>query len=683
MKLPRLPRVPRLDLHLLLLLALAPFPVLLPRADGAQISPTPTAPAPARLAFQTGRNDYTIQVGGLQRTYIVHVPARYNPATAAPLVVMLHGTGQNSDDMYTGSGWVQKAAAEGIIAVFPTSLVYDLIDEGNRLRTAKWNMASLYELMANPAEVPADDELYLKAVLSEAVATWNIDRRRIFAHGFSNGSQFVSSRLMMTMPDIFSAFAFSGTAINTGGTTPVSSNVSCYAMVGTLDDRVLSAAGIPGPLPMGATALMAPNLFGLIIPQNILTPLALDTVYDEVPGEPASLTTLVWDNRTVPSNSNEFRFRVVDGLTHRIPDNAPDVFWNFFLSHTGAAKALSGPPVISTHPITQTVTAGEPLTLITTVGSATSPTFQWHFNGTPLPGATGSRYTIPSLTNAHAGSYTVTVTNSAGSVTSEAGVISVLSSARLSNISVRTRLTASLPVIVGFVREGAIEPTLLRAAGPTLAQFGVASPNADPRIELYRGTTRISENNDWSSNLANNFADVGAFAFPAGSKDAALERLLTGPCTLHTLSSTSGLVVVEGYDSGVNSTARLTNISARSQVGTGENILIAGFNLAGSGTLRLLVRAVGPTLSTFGVAAPLADPRLEIFSSGGTKLGEADNWEASLANTFSSVGAFALPAGSKDAATVITLNAGTGYTVQVSGVNGGTGEALVEVYALR
>ena len=109
-------------------------------------------------------------------------------------------------------------------------------------------------------------------------------------------------------------------------------------------------------------------------------------------------------------------------------------------------------------------------------------------------------------------------------------------------------------------------------------------------------------------------------------------------------------------------------------------ILIAGFNIAGTGQKRLLIRAIGPQLTSFGVTGVLADPRLEIYS-GSTKIGENDNWTADLATTFSSVGAFALTANSRDAALVTVLEPGS-YTVQVSGVGGGTGEGLIEIYEL-
>ena len=138
--------------------------------------------------------------------------------------------------------------------------------------------------------------------------------------------------------------------------------------------------------------------------------------------------------------------------------------------------------------------------------------------------------------------------------------------------------------------------------------------------------------------------------------------------------------MVEAYDTAGGILPRLVNVSARNRVGTGDDILIAGFSVAGAGSKQLLIRAVGPTLATFGVPSPLADPALRVIDSRGVTVGANDNWAAALAATFVQVGAFPLAAASRDAALLLTLPAGGAYTIQVSGVNNGTGEALIEVY---
>src|SRR4051812_47677994 len=129
----------------------------------------------------------------------------------------------------------------------------------------------------------------------------------------------------------------------------------------------------------------------------------------------------------------------------------------------------------------------------------------------------------------------------------------------------------------------------------------------------------------------------------------------------------------------------VSNLSTRAQVGTGGDILIAGFNVGPGQNKTILIRATGPALSGFGVSGTLADPKLELYS-GSTKIAENDNWGTPVgtaaqvtANSFSTVGAFPLTAGSRDAALLATLAPGS-YTAQVSGVGGGTGVALIEVY---
>ena len=119
---------------------------------------------------------------------------------------------------------------------------------------------------------------------------------------------------------------------------------------------------------------------------------------------------------------------------------------------------------------------------------------------------------------------------------------------------------------------------------------------------------------------------------------------------------------------------------SRNRVGTGEDIMIAGFSVTGSGSKQVLIRAVGPTLATFGLTGVLADPILKVVDARGATVGTNDNWAATLTPTFTQVGAFPLTAGSRDAALLLTVPAGSTYTIQVSGVNNTTGEALVEVY---
>lgn len=345
------------------------------------------------------------------------------------------------------------------------------------------------------------------------------------------------------------------------------------------------------------------------------------------------------------------------------------------------AGGVSVAPTFDVQPLGQTVAPGGSITLTATAKGSPPPTYQWRKNGVAIVGATNATLALTNAQSIDSGDYTVVATNAGGAVTSNVATILVASidpNARLTNLSVRTAMAAGQMLIVGVVVDGGARDVLVRAAGPALAAFGLSAAMTDPQLELFNGSTSVFQNNDWPATLAPMFASVGAFAFAANSKDAAFVQTISGARSIQARGTGAGVVLVEAYDTGPTTAARLVNVSARNRVGTGDDILIAGFNISGAAGKQLLIRAVGPKLGAFGVTGFLADPKLEVYS-GTTKLVENDNWTPDLAATFTAVGAFSLDAGSRDAALRTTLQPGS-YTAQVSGVNGGTGEALIEIY---
>ncbi|MCX6952477.1 MAG: CotH kinase family protein [Verrucomicrobia bacterium] len=305
------------------------------------------------------------------------------------------------------------------------------------------------------------------------------------------------------------------------------------------------------------------------------------------------------------------------------------------------AKATPAPPapLIATQPNGQSVLFGNNATLTASATGAGFIWYQWMKDGTPVEGATKATLALNNASPSNVGSYTLVVANAGGSVTSAPARVAGVTGSALSNLSVRT-------------------------------------------TELFVGssTTATATNDDWPGSLAGTFASVGAFGFAAGSKDAALSQALTGSFTVRASGTGPGVILVEAYDTAGGTTPRLVNLSARNRVGTGDDILIAGFSIVGAGSKQVLIRAVGPTLGTFGVSGPLADPTLRVIDGKGVAIASNDNWAAALAATFVQVGAFPLTAASRDAALLVTLPAGGTYTIQVSGVSNGTGEALIEVY---
>ena len=321
----------------------------------------------------------------------------------------------------------------------------------------------------------------------------------------------------------------------------------------------------------------------------------------------------------------------------------------------------------------------------------------------PLSGATAVTSSGGDTTNfattTVAANYRVTLTALATYDTRGAGGLSgvgniataavgATGTARLVNISTRVSLggTAGTP-ISGFVLSGTgSKQMLLRAVGPTLANFSVSGALADPRLSLISGASTLGTNDNWLTADATTMSTVGAFALPSGSKDAALVTALSAGVYSAPVTATdsgNGVALLEVYDAATSSTLNLVNTSTRAYVGTGDSLLIPGFVVSGTGSLKLLVRAVGPTLTGYGVTDALTDPQLTLYS-GSTALGMNDNWSAAtnaaeITAAASTVGAFPLTSGSKDSAVFATLAAGT-YTAVVSGVGGATGTALVELY---
>jgi hypothetical protein len=124
---------------------------------------------------------------------------------------------------------------------------------------------------------------------------------------------------------------------------------------------------------------------------------------------------------------------------------------------------------------------------------------------------------------------------------------------------------------------------------------------------------------------------------------------------------------------------RLGNISTRLQVGTGDNVLIAGFQIAGSTAKQLVLRAIGPTLAQFGLSNPMQDPTLDLHDSSGIRIAFNDDWRD--ASNAQSIPQNLQPTNGFESALLVTLNPG-GYTAILRGFNNSIGLALVEVYEI-
>jgi uncharacterized protein DUF4394 len=167
---------------------------------------------------------------------------------------------------------------------------------------------------------------------------------------------------------------------------------------------------------------------------------------------------------------------------------------------------------------------------------------------------------------------------------------------------------------------------------------------------------------------------------------------VTDSTTLYTVDLTTGLTTSVGsigpafqqagvslQDVSVLPPTELGNISTRATVGTGDNVMIAGFIAQGGASARLIIRGIGPSLGAFGVANPLANPVLAIFDGNGVQIASNDDWKSDQQTEITQT--HLAPSQDAEAAYVGTFPPGL-YTAKVSGNNGGTGVGLVEIYRL-
>src|SRR6476469_1850361 len=215
-----------------------------------------------------------------------------------------------------------------------------------------------------------------------------------------------------------------------------------------------------------------------------------------------------------------------------------------------------------------------------------------------------------------------------------------------SNAGILGNIATRLPVgtgdnilIAGFQITGnATKQVVVRALGPSLAQFGLTNVLPDPTLELHDSTGAIiATNDDWQD--AANSQSIPSALRPANELESAIFATLNhGAYTavLRGYHNGMGIGLVEVYDTTTGSGTQLGNISTRGFVQTGDNVMIAGL-VVQSHSKPVVVRALGPTLTRFGVSNALPDPTLSIYDGNGVLLVFNDDWrdnqESSIAGT--------------------------------------------------
>ena len=281
------------------------------------------------------------------------------------------------------------------------------------------------------------------------------------------------------------------------------------------------------------------------------------------------------------------------------------------------------------------------------------------------------------------------------------GTVKVGPVATLGNISTRAFVQAGDKVMIGgFIVQGTeAKRVIIRAIGPELTQYGVPNVLVNPNLELRDSTgALIASNDDWQHTIiggiitADQVHAIMATRLEPGDpmESAIVADLPAGNYTaiVRGINNTKGVALAEVYDLSPEADSFLANLSTRSFVERGDKVMIGGFIVQGPQTKSVIIRAIGPELSGYGVSNALENPRLELYDATGALIASNDNWRATIiggvitrdqVNDIENSGH--APGDGRESAIIAELAPGN-YTAIVRGVNNTIGVALAEMYDL-
>ena len=248
-------------------------------------------------------------------------------------------------------------------------------------------------------------------------------------------------------------------------------------------------------------------------------------------------------------------------------------------------------------------------------------------------------------------------------------------------------------LIEGFIVQGPAGSTkkiMVRAIGPSLAAFGITDALANPTLEIHDSSSAIvATNNDWRNTqqggliTGDQSTEINSSGLAPSDdlESAMIVSLAPGSYTavVRGVGKTTGTGVVDAYDLSAASPAKLANIATRGFIQGGDKLMIAGF-IVQSAPVKAVVRAIGPSLTAFGISNALADTTLQLRDQNGAIVRENDNWKTDQKADLENTGL--QPTDDLEAALVETIQPGQ-YTAQVRGKNDSTGIGVVQVYFLQ
>lgn len=282
-----------------------------------------------------GKKRFTLVVDNAIREYYVHVPPGYDSITAFPVVFMLHGSGGNGEKFYSISGWKEVGDVQNILTVFPSSPQYPCVyDDGVKKRNAeKWNS---YDLELCDGASPIDDVKFLLHVIDELKQKYNVDEKRIYMAGFSNGGE-MSSRTSIELSDKLAA------VVACAGALPVDTifipvrKLPVLLQIGNSDNKLLGKLGTANPLPMDINQLFSNFPAVQEVANTFVDAFTLNSAYS-TGGDP---NTFVYADYASGStkNDNLLRFMLVKDLGHNYPNGknhpmkAAEIHWEWMKNY--------------------------------------------------------------------------------------------------------------------------------------------------------------------------------------------------------------------------------------------------------------------------------------------------------------------------------------------------------------
>jgi polyhydroxybutyrate depolymerase len=283
------------------------------------------------VKYEIGKNRFTLDIDGNEREFYVHVPASYNGTSSFPVVFMLHGTSGDGEKFYNESGWRELGETENIITVFPSSGRYCIVDpvDGQKI-TTKWNTTPDAEWVFCAGEKPKDDIKFLKAILADLRDRFEVDNKRIYLVGFSNGGQ-MAAKCCVEMSDQFAAIVQSAGSFVLDTTYVPKRKLPITFQIGNMDWGPGNTGPVV-PLSQLDTLLKLPVYKYNRIAQRHVTHFGLNPNFT-VLGDTTTAAIAHYLSATGQTD-NIFNFVLIEGFGHVYPNFAPTVNWNWMKQFT-------------------------------------------------------------------------------------------------------------------------------------------------------------------------------------------------------------------------------------------------------------------------------------------------------------------------------------------------------------